>query len=90
MPGVSYSGADVSIDSATHFLLLSHSADFFFFQPINMFINSADELYGPITTVQNDGQAKQISWTNFTLSMRAWERVHDTWSVISVSSFHDN
>ncbi|KAN0081296.1 hypothetical protein V8E55_008920 [Tylopilus felleus] len=52
-------------------------------QPINMFINSADELYGPITTVRNNGRAKRIPWTNFTLLTRDWERVHDTRSVIS-------
>lgn len=59
-----------------------------------MFINSADELYGPITTVRHDGRAKRISWTKFALSTRDWERVHDTRSLIAVSilllQFHCN
>jgi hypothetical protein len=55
-------------------------------QPINMFINSADELYGPITTIRHDGQVKHVPWTKFVLATRDWERVNDTQSIIAVST----
>ncbi|KAF8443721.1 hypothetical protein L210DRAFT_3396056, partial [Boletus edulis BED1] len=48
-----------------------------------MFINLADELYGPITTIRHNGQVKRVPWTKFVLATRDWERVNETWSVIA-------
>jgi hypothetical protein len=52
---------------------------------MNLFIGSADELYGPITTIRRDGRIhKHIPWTAFALKPRDWERVNDTRVIISV------
>ena len=53
-------------------------------QPINLFINSADELFGPITTIQCAGlPAKQIPWTAFSFKAADWERVNDIRTIIA-------
>jgi len=45
-------------------------------QPINLFINSSDKLFGPITTIQRSGlPAKQIPWTTFAFKAADWEHV---------------
>lgn len=49
-----------------------------------MFISSADELFGPITTIRRPSHAvKHIPWTAFAFTNRDWERVNDTRIVIS-------
>ena len=53
-------------------------------QPINLFINSADELFGPITTIRRPGlPAKQILWTTFAFKAADWERVSDICTIIA-------
>ncbi|KIK74143.1 hypothetical protein PAXRUDRAFT_171346 [Paxillus rubicundulus Ve08.2h10] len=48
-------------------------------QPINLFISSADELFGPITTIRCNGMvSKHISWTEFMFKASNWEHVNDT------------
>ncbi|KAF9220021.1 hypothetical protein BS17DRAFT_759993 [Gyrodon lividus] len=52
--------------------------------PINLFINSADELYGLITTIRQNGSVvKHIPWTAFSFKPSDWDRVNDTRTVIS-------
>ena len=53
-------------------------------QPINLFINSADELFGPITTIRRPGlPAKQIPWTAFSFKAADWDRVNDIRTIIA-------
>ncbi|KAF9235988.1 hypothetical protein BU15DRAFT_33596, partial [Melanogaster broomeanus] len=48
------------------------------------FLSSADELYGPITTIRRNGRVtKHIPWTAFSLKASDWERINDTRSVIA-------
>jgi hypothetical protein len=55
-------------------------------QAINLFISSADQLYGPITTLRRDGRVfKKIPWTAFTLSDSDWARVLDAKAILAVS-----
>ena len=65
-------------------LVLAHQ--YSSFQPINLFVGFADELFGPITTIHGsrDGQvAKSIPWTAFSLSPADWERDKDMRAIIS-------
>jgi len=56
------------------------------FQPINLFISSADQLYGPITTLQCDGQlTKNIPWVVFALDESDWAHVLDAKIILAVS-----
>ncbi|KIM55591.1 hypothetical protein SCLCIDRAFT_134398, partial [Scleroderma citrinum Foug A] len=50
--------------------------------PINLFVNSADELYGPITTIQRDGRVRHIPWTIFLLKPLDWDCVNDVRAII--------
>ena len=53
-------------------------------QPINLFINSADELFGPITTIWRAGlPAKQIPWTTFSFKASDWERINDICTIVA-------
>ena len=46
---------------------------------IILFIQTADLLYGPITTIRQNGRiTKKIPWTAFTLTDSDWERVMGT------------
>src|SRR6266550_850651 len=57
-------------------------------QSINLFINSADELFGPITTIRRQGYPiKKIPWTAFRLNVNDWERVNDIHLIISDANF---
>ncbi|OAX34207.1 hypothetical protein K503DRAFT_645125, partial [Rhizopogon vinicolor AM-OR11-026] len=49
------------------------------------FVNSADELFGPIgTSILHHGRVtKHIPWTAFSLKSSDWERVNDTRVMIS-------
>ncbi|KIK91999.1 hypothetical protein PAXRUDRAFT_148247, partial [Paxillus rubicundulus Ve08.2h10] len=52
---------------------------------INLFLASANELYGPITTIRWKGWImKCITWTAFSLKASDWEQINDTCSVIVV------
>lgn len=49
-----------------------------------MFISSADELFGPITSIRRPGHpVKHIPWTAFTIKSSDWERVNDTHAILS-------
>ncbi|KAH8996265.1 hypothetical protein EDB92DRAFT_1764292, partial [Lactarius akahatsu] len=51
------------------------------------FISSADQLYGPITTLQHDGCVfKQIPWATFTLSDLDWAQVLDAKMILADSN----
>ena len=53
-------------------------------QPINLFINSANELFGPIMTIQHPGlPAKQIPWTSFSFKAADWDHVNDIRAIIA-------
>ncbi|KAG2739191.1 hypothetical protein P692DRAFT_20756371 [Suillus brevipes Sb2] len=53
-------------------------------QAINLFVSSADELFGPITSIRCHGQVtKHIPWTAFALKTLDWECVNDTRIIIS-------
>ena len=53
-------------------------------QPINLFINSADELFGLIMTIQHAGlPAKQIPWTAFSFKAADWEHINDIHTIIA-------
>jgi len=55
-------------------------------QLVNMFLSSADELYGPITTIQKNNQIfKRIPWSAFKLSQDDWQLVYDAKSILADS-----
>ncbi len=48
-------------------------------------MTSADQMYGPITTLPHDNSiAKHIPWTTFKLSDVDWCRVIDAWDIFGV------
>ncbi|KAG2061968.1 hypothetical protein BDR06DRAFT_1015995 [Suillus hirtellus] len=51
--------------------------------PINIFINSANELFGPITTIQHSGLTKHIPWSAFTFGSSDWDCVENACIIIS-------
>jgi hypothetical protein len=54
-------------------------------QPIDLFLKSADSLFGPITTICRNGRVKKkIPWSAFTLMERDWERVADVRDILKV------
>jgi hypothetical protein len=54
-------------------------------QAIDLFIASADQLYGPMMTVRSEGQVvKKISWSAFKMSNRDWARVLDVRDILAV------
>jgi hypothetical protein len=56
---------------------------------INLFIQMADSLYGPITMIRHNGRiAKKIAWTAFTLLDGDWERVMDARDILKVGICH--
>jgi hypothetical protein len=55
-----------------------------FSKPINLFLASADALFGPITTVRTSGRiTKKIPWNAFRLSDLDWERVKDVRDILT-------
>jgi hypothetical protein len=55
-------------------------------QPINLFVATADQRYGPITTIRRDGQVmKHIPWSAFRFSETDWERVLEASHILAVS-----
>jgi hypothetical protein len=58
-------------------------------QPINLFVATADQRYGPITTIRRDGQViKHIPWSVFRFSETDWERVLEASHILAVSEVH--
>ena len=52
---------------------------------INLFVSSADQLYGPITTLRHDRCIiKKVPWTAFALSDSDWARVLDAKMILAV------
>jgi hypothetical protein len=52
-----------------------------------MFIQSADTLYGPITTIRRNGHIeKKIPWSAFALTEADWERVADARDILKDSN----
>lgn len=65
-------------------LLLANSSGHW--QPINLFISTADQRYGPITTIRRDGRIlKHIPWTAFTITKNDWDRVKEVSEILAVS-----
>ncbi|KIK91630.1 hypothetical protein PAXRUDRAFT_149071, partial [Paxillus rubicundulus Ve08.2h10] len=59
--------------------------------PIKLFINSADELFGLITTIRQNGRvANHLPWTAFIFKPANWECVNDTHAIISVCLHHSS
>jgi hypothetical protein len=57
-------------------------------QPIALFTSSADEIYGPITTVRRDGRVvKHIPWLAFKMADPDWTRVTDARDILAVRFF---
>ena len=55
-------------------------------QPIALFLASADEMYGPITTLRRDNHViKHIPWSAFKLMDPDWTRVVDARDILGVS-----
>jgi hypothetical protein len=60
---------------------MSHS------QAINLFLQSADTLYGPMTTIRRNGQIeKKIPWSAFTLTEKDWDQVADARDILRDSN----
>ena len=54
-------------------------------QAINLFLSSADEVYGPITTIRRNGHIiKHLPWSAFRLSDSDWKRVLDVKTILQV------
>jgi hypothetical protein len=54
-------------------------------QAINLFVASADQLYGPITIIRQDGLIiKKIPWSAFRLLENDWKRVADAQAILAV------
>jgi hypothetical protein len=57
-------------------------------KPINLFLASADTLFGLITTVRANGQVmKKIPWSAFYLSDEDWQCVRDVKDILVVCLF---
>jgi len=55
-------------------------------QPIALFVTSADEMYGPITTLRRDNRLlKHIPWSAFKMVESDWLRVIDARDILGVS-----
>ena len=55
-------------------------------QAVKLFVSSADELYGSITTIRKDGHvAKRIPWSAFQADKEDWARVVDVKNILAVS-----
>ena len=55
-------------------------------KPIALFVSSADEMYGPITTLRRDNRLmKHIPWSAFKMVDLDWTRVVDARDILEVS-----
>ncbi|KAF8075323.1 hypothetical protein FPV67DRAFT_1408806 [Lyophyllum atratum] len=56
-------------------------------QAIDLFVSTADTLYGPITVVRCEGRiSKKISWSAFTLTDDDWARVAEARDILADSN----
>jgi hypothetical protein len=54
-------------------------------QPIQLFLATADQRFGPITTIRSYGRiVKHIPWTAFTFSDDDWNRVKEAADLLAV------
>ena len=54
-------------------------------QAINLFISSADELFGLMTTIRRDGfTLKHIKWASFVLSNANWKGLENMSKILEV------
>ena len=54
-------------------------------QPITLFLQVADALYGPVTTIRQNGRiVKKILWSSFVFTDRDWERVKNARDILNV------
>ena len=75
-----------NLKGVCHSLLITPNPTNDIFQPINLFISSADQLYGPITTLRRDGRlTKNIPWVAFALNELDWARVLDAKMILAMS-----
>ncbi|KAF8971662.1 hypothetical protein BDZ97DRAFT_1650536 [Flammula alnicola] len=71
------------IISSIPFIHLTNS----FRQPIALFVTSADEMYGPITTLRRAGRlVKHIPWSAFKMTDQDWARVIDARDILRDSN----
>jgi hypothetical protein len=57
-------------------------------QPIQLFVATADQRFGPITTIRINGRVvKHIPWTAFTFSDDDWSRVKEAADLLEVHGF---
>jgi hypothetical protein len=55
------------------------------YQPIALFVTSADEMYGPITTLRHNNRlVKHIPWSAFKMTDNDWNRVVDARDILAV------
>ena len=58
---------------------------FLSYQAIGLFFSSADEAYGPMTTIHHDGWiCKHIPWSAFKLLDSNWQKVLDVKNILEV------
>jgi len=63
-------------------ILYSH---FIKFKPIGLFLSSADEIFGPITTLRRENRVvKHLPWSAFKLTDSDWQRVVDVRDILQV------
>jgi hypothetical protein len=54
-------------------------------QAITLFVSTADQRYGPITTICRNGHVvKHIPWTSFAITETDWERVKQVCDILAV------
>jgi hypothetical protein len=72
----------VNLNMFILFILCSH---FIENKPIGLFLSSADELFGPITTIRGDNRVvKHVPWSAFKLADSDWQRVVDVRDILKV------
>jgi hypothetical protein len=60
-------------------------------QGIDLFLQSGDTLYGPITIIRRNGHiTKKIRWSAFTFEDEDWERVKAASNILKVSHSTNN
>lgn len=89
---IRWGSAHGMLERSYHLRQVSHASHFqryllrsTFLKSINLFLASADGLFGPITTVRMNGRiTKKIPWSAFQLSDEDWERVKDVKDILVV------
>ena len=57
----------------------------FYLKPIGLFLSSADEIFGPITTLRRENRVvKHLPWSAFKLADSDWQRVVDVRDILKV------